>query len=147
MFELRLVEMGLYLCIFEDGHHDNELDGVEVGSYTYFGDFREVIWQRLEGRDWGSRFPTLMNHVDSDGVWTPTECTVLVTELATISEKMERLPPQPLPDTVQQLMVEYSRAPISLADCFIDVDGTPLLDRLIALANAAADADLAIWFQ
>lgn len=139
--------MGLYLCIFEDDHHDNELDGVEVGTYTYFGDAREIISQRLEQGTRGSRFPTLMNHVDSDGVWTPSQCTVLVRELTTIREEMERLPPEALPDSIQELLSEYSRIPNSLADCFIDVDGTPLLDRLITMATAAADAGLDIWFQ
>lgn len=38
--------MGLYLCVFEG---DDELDGVEVGSYADFGAFRSAVATHVEG--------------------------------------------------------------------------------------------------
>lgn len=139
--------MGLYLCIFASDDHDDELDGVEVGSYGYFGDFRDIVSERLEEGVWGSRFPTLMNHEDGDGVWTASECHVLVAELAAIRAEMEELVPRAMPEGVQSVLSEFAREPANLADCFVDVDGALLLDRLFGLASAALDADLDIWFQ
>lgn len=139
--------MGLYLCIFENDATDDELDGVEVGSYAYFGALRDIIAEHLENGAWASRFPTLMNHADADGIWTASECRVLADELSTIRTEMRQLSPPPLPEPVQSVVSEYNLTPANLADCFVDVDGTPLLDRLVALAATGAEAGLSIWLQ
>ena len=78
--------MGLYLCVFASDDSDDDLDGIEVGTYDDFG--------RLPGRgpspaskpatDWGARFPTLLQHSDCDGQWTVDECRTLRDELTTI---------------------------------------------------------------
>ena len=65
--------MGLYLCIFASDLDDEEIDGVEVGAYDDFDLLRTTVAQQLEAGHWGSRFPVLMSHPDSDGEWSPKE--------------------------------------------------------------------------
>jgi hypothetical protein len=48
--------MGLYLCIFAGDDGDEELDGVEVGGYDDFGEFRDLIARLIERGTWASRF-------------------------------------------------------------------------------------------
>ena len=48
--------MGLYLAIFDA---ENEIAGVEVGSYQHFSNFRNSIVDYYENGAAGSRFPTL----------------------------------------------------------------------------------------
>ena len=45
--------MGLNLVIF-DG--DDEVESVDVGAYSDFGNFRDAVAQNLEGGVVGSRF-------------------------------------------------------------------------------------------
>ncbi len=71
--------MGLYLAVFDD---DEELEGVEVGSYDDFSWFRNTIVDRLEEGVAGSRFPTLIKHSHCDGQWSPSEAVALKVELA-----------------------------------------------------------------
>lgn len=40
--------MGLYLCVFAAGDHDEDMEGVEIGGYDDFGDFRDTIADKLE---------------------------------------------------------------------------------------------------
>ena len=81
--------MGLYLCVFEN---DEELEGVEVGSYADFDFFRSSVTAAVEAGQSGSKCPTLINHSDCDGDWTPGEVVMLQQELASISEKFKELP-------------------------------------------------------
>src|SRR5206468_1590548 len=60
--------MSLYLCIFRG---DEEIEGVEVGSYADFGRFRDTVAEKLEDGRQGSRFPLLQLHPDSEGEWDP----------------------------------------------------------------------------
>ena len=46
--------MGLYLCIFAGDDGDEELDGMEVGGYDDFGEFRDLIARLLEDGTWKS---------------------------------------------------------------------------------------------
>ena len=80
--------MGLYLCVFAGTEADDEIDGIEVGSYEDFGRLRDVVAQRLEPDGWGSRFPVLMGHPDSDGQWTPDESMALEAELGVICAEL-----------------------------------------------------------
>src|SRR4030095_13416627 len=82
--------VGLYLAVFED---DEELDGVEVGSYADFGVFRDTITQRLESRRPRARGPTLMTHSDCEGSWSTGDILHLEQELRDIAEGLRRLPP------------------------------------------------------
>jgi hypothetical protein len=140
--------MGLYLCVFAPGNRNEELDAVEVGSYGDFGRLRDTITTRLEPNGWGSRFPTLMLHVDNDGEWTPDEAVTLERELAVIDAELAALPPEPLPDGWQsEVAREFDITPVSLRDCFFDVNGDPLLGRMIDLCRVSIKEDVPILFQ
>lgn len=137
--------MGLYLAIF-DG--DDELDGVEVGSYADFGSFRSAVATHLEGGAAGSRYPTLMLHSDCDGQWSSDEAASLTAELTAITERFMQLPAEPLgegwkPEVAKSLGLR----PTNLYDCFFDVDGEPLLDRFMSLAQLSVERELPILFQ
>jgi hypothetical protein len=140
--------MGLYLCVFGGADGDDELDGVDVGAYADFGRFRDVVAQHLEPDGRGSRFPVLMGHPDSDGEWTPQESAVLAAELAAIGQELGQLPPTGFPDGWQaETAAHFGVEPRTLRECFIDVDGEPLLDRLADLANLSARERQPISFQ
>jgi hypothetical protein len=141
--------VGLYLCVFISPNDDQEIDGVEVGSYDDFFSFRTLIGDRLEGGRWGSRFPLLMSHSDSDGEWSPRHAIQLAVELKTIEAELAALPPIGFPEGSWQAGVAKTTgvAPGSLAECFIDLDGEPLLERLLALTQIAADRNCPISFQ
>lgn len=137
--------MGLYLCVF-DG--DEEVEGVEVGSYADFGLLRDTIHERLEGGVCGARFPTLMNHSDCDGTWSPGEAELLQAELATIAVELAALAPIPLDvEWKKSVARTVGLKPANLLECFFDVDGEPLLDRLRALCACSIRRELPILFQ
>jgi hypothetical protein len=136
--------MGLYLAVFDDG---DEIDGVEVGSYADFAFFRDAVVSGLEGGVAGSRFPTLIVHSDCDGEWTPYEAGNLEAELAVIAEELQGLPPVTLDGWKAEVAKMFGIKPTNLADCFFDVDGEPLLERIIGLAQLSQQRDLPILFQ
>ena len=137
--------MSLYLCIFDE---DEELDGVDVGAYSDFADFRETLATVLEGGDAGSRFPTLMLHLDCDGEWTVEDCSDLERELETVSAELKQRPPREyFAEWQRNAAKQFGLRPSNLSDCFIDVDGEPLLERLIGLAKLAQRRGLPILFQ
>jgi hypothetical protein len=137
--------MGLYLAVFDDG---DELDGVEVGAYADFSAFRNTVIKRLEGGAAGSQFPTLILHADCDGQWTPSEAAALEKELELISAKFRELPPIQFNAGWQKQMAKTFGISVSnLYDCFFDVDGEPLLERLIGLARLSQMRNLPILFQ
>jgi hypothetical protein len=137
--------MSLYLCVFEG---DEELDGVAVGAYSDFGNFRDTVTNDLEGNRRGSRFPTLMIHSDCDGEWTLHDCCKLKKEIETISAEMKQLPPREfLSEWQQKLAISHGLKPQNLSECFIDLDGEPLLERLLGLVNLAQKNNLPILFQ
>lgn len=137
--------MGLYLTVFDD---EDELDGVEVGTYADFDVLREAVVNNLEGRAAGSRFSTLILHSDCDGQWSPSEAMALEKELREISSRFRELPPIPLnSDWQQQIAKIFGIELRSLYDCFFDVDGEPLLERLIGLALLSQAKNLPILFQ
>jgi hypothetical protein len=45
--------MSLYLCVFDD---DTEIDGIDVGSYSDFKDFRNCVTVELENGEIGFRY-------------------------------------------------------------------------------------------
>lgn len=140
--------MGLYLCVFGDERVDDEIEGVEVGSYADFNRFRQTVADNLEGGEWGSRFPVLMGHDDSDGTWGPEEAAQLERELLSIADEFVRLPPVDFESEWQAEIVHSNGIkPQSLLESFIDVDGEPLLERLIDLARTAVTAQMPICFQ
>jgi hypothetical protein len=137
--------MGLNLVIF-DG--EDEIESVDVGAYSDFGNFRDAVTQNLEGGTAGARFPTLMLHSDCDGNWTPGEAAVLEKELEVISTRFKELPPIPFQAGWQKgVAEEFGIEPKSLYDCFIDVNGDPLLLRLASMAKLSQERNLPIAFQ
>jgi len=137
--------MGLYLCIF-DG--DEEVEGVEVGPYSDFNAFRDCIVREIENGNAGSKFPLIVLHSDSDGQWSPVEARQLEIELSSIREKFRRRPPiKILSEWQKQIVKDHALQLECLYDCFIDVDGEPLLDRLIDLARLSYHSNLPIIFQ
>jgi hypothetical protein len=141
--------VGLYLCVFASADVDDEVDGIEVGSYDDFHEFRATVADRLEARVWGSRFPVLMGHPDSDGEWSPAQSVDLCEELFVVRAELAALPPVPFADGTWQSKVAGTTglAGGSLLDHFIDVDGEPLLDRFIQLARASAALGSPILLQ
>jgi len=137
--------VGLYLCVFEE---DDELDGVEVGTYADFGFFRECVAKEMEDGRIGSKYPTLMLHSDCDGVWAPSECEKLKAELRDVSERFKQLPPVPFQAEWQKQVASLlGLKPKRLFDSFIDIDGEPLLERLEKLCDVAIENDQPILFQ
>jgi hypothetical protein len=137
--------MGLYLCVFDE---DEELEGVDVGSYSDFEFFRSSVTELLEDGIAGSKFPTLIIHSDSDGEWSVSESETLRHESTTIAHGFKQLPPTQFhAEWQQQLGKLLGLKPASLYECFIDVDGEPILDRLIQLCDVAIERKLSILFQ
>ena len=137
--------MGLYLAVFEE---DDELDGIDVGSYSDFSFFRNTVVACLEPAGAGSRFPTLILHADCDGEWTPEQSQKLDLELAEIASEFQRLPPVVLNSTWQTEVVKTFGLPLAtLYDCFFDVDGESLLERMRSLAQLSINTGHPILFQ
>jgi hypothetical protein len=139
--------VGLYLAVFAS-EADDEVDGVEVGGYGDFHTFRVAVHDRLERGNWGSRYPTLMNHEDARGVWTPEEARSLARELDEIRQAFRSLPAVDFADGWQREVASSRKLrPASLHESFFDIDGEPLLDRLVDLAKLADRTQQPIWFQ
>ncbi len=137
--------MGLYLCVFRD---DEELEGVDVGAYADFEAFRDYVPQTLEGGKRGHRFPVLMLHPDSDGEWSVAECRKLEGELGEIAQELRARPPVPFSAAWQPESAREAGLVLRSAhESSIDVDGEPLVDRLIALARTATRFGVPIPFQ
>ena len=140
--------MGLYLCVFGSEETDDDLDGIEVGTYDDFDTFREEIHRRLEaGQDWGARFPTLLQHSDCDGEWTVDECHALRTELAAIRTAFAAIDPPPYTGWRVEAAEHAGHRPGNLAEHFIDVDAEILLDRMNDLAVLAIETGRPITFM
>ena len=141
--------MGLYLCVFADDESDVDLEGVEVGGYDDFDSFRELVAVHVEQGVWGSQCPTLMNHVDSSGTWTVEECVRLRSELVQIADVLARVPaPGYTRGTWQQSTAKaLGIEPVTLRDWVFDVDGEPLVHRLIELVDCALAAHRPIHFM
>lgn len=130
--------MSLYLCVF-DG--EQEMEGVEVGSYSDFNRFRSYVAGELEGGAAGSLFPALMMHSDCDGEWSADDCRRLRSELELIRTAMELRPP-PSPEVGHA----WGR-PRNALESFLDVDGQVLVERLQAIVEVALQRGRPVLFQ
>src|SRR4051794_9166794 len=121
--------MGLYLCVFDDT--DNELEGVEVGSYADFNFFRDAVVATVEDGYAGTVCPVINSHSDSDGEWTSDEASDLLVELAQIAEVMRvHAPVEFNSKWKEEVARTFGIRPETLLDCFFDIDGEPLIERL-----------------
>lgn len=137
--------MSLYFCIFDD---EEELDGVDVGAYSDFGDFRNTVVRELERGMGGSRFPTLILHSDCDGEWNLDDCSKLEPELEVICAELKQRPSREFfAEWQKNLAKKLDLRPTTLYDCFIDVDGELLLERMLGLVRLARRRELPILFQ
>lgn len=137
--------MGLYLCVF-DGEED--VDGIDVGAYGDWNDFIKAIIVHGENGVRGSRFPVLTLHSDCDGQWSPLECIELERACDEIERIFTTLPAAPSREGWQaQLAKQLGLRFETLRDCFFDVDGENLFERLRGLAQLARKIDGPILFQ
>ena len=136
--------MGLYLCVFRG---DDELAGVDVGSYEDFERFRDAA--RALDRRVFRRFGILRANVKPNTSWSRREAERLADELEVFGIELKKLPPHAFaPGSWQEAVAqELGLTPASLYDCFFDVDGEPLVDRLRALCRVAVEARERILFQ
>ncbi len=138
--------MGLYLCVFDN--NDEEIDGVDVGSYADFNFFRDTVAANIEGGVYGSICPILQNHSDCDGFWTNHEARLLLTELDLIERTFLTCPPV---DFDVPWKVEVARIfgikPQNLLECFFDIDGESLTNRIRGLALSCIEENTIILFQ
>jgi hypothetical protein len=140
--------MGLYLCVFASDESDEDLGGVEVGTYADFGTFRDQIHRRLElGADRGTRFPVLLQHSDSEGEWTVDECGALRDELATIRTELAAIDPPAYGGWQAEAAEHAGHRPTNYSEYFIDVDGEILLDRIADLVRLAVKTQRPIIFM
>lgn len=138
--------MSLYLCIFDQ--NGVELEGVEVGPYVAYDEFRQTVLEHVEEGAQGEICPTLMLSSDSEGEWSPADAALLIKELKTVEEKFRSLPPVELEVGWKRMLWLGENLPMgSLYDCFFDVDGEPLISRLSFLAQKSVDTQLNIQFQ
>lgn len=137
--------MGLYLAIF-DG--DDEIDGVEVGMYSDFGVFRDAVVKHVEDGIAGSECPTLILHSDCDGEWSSAQSVELENELRRVEAVFQNLPPDmPKDGWKAEVARSLGLKASNLYDCFFDVDGEPLVERLLGLARKSRERSLPILFQ
>ena len=138
--------MGLYLCVFDE--LGGELEGLEVGAYEDFNFFRDAIVATVEQGNIGSVCPVLNNHADSDGEWTSVEAHRLLAELDEISQVMIQYPPVEFNSEWKKKIAHmFGINPKTLLDCFFDIDGEPLIDRLRQLARVSISSGQPILFQ
>src|SRR4051812_11141718 len=95
--------MGLYLCFF-DG--DEDVDGVEVGSYADYNALRDYVVRELEAGRAGSRFPTFVLHSDCDGEWSVVQCESLRNELAEMAAALKERPMVPFNSDWQKVVAK-----------------------------------------
>ena len=138
--------MGLYLCMFDDD--DEEVEGVEIGSYADFNFFRDTVIANVENGMAGSVCPTLILHSDSDGHWTPDEAAALLEEFKTVEKVLKEYPAIALDSPWKMEVAKtFGIVPGNLLECFFDVDCEPLVERLKGLAALSVKRKLSILFQ
>lgn len=138
--------MGLYLCIFDAS--GDEVEGVEVGSYADFNFFRDAVVATVENGAEETVCPTLYNHADNDGEWTSDESKRLLKELEEIAAVMNKYPPVELnADWKKQVAKIFGLNPQTLGECFFDVDGESLIERIRHLVQVSVDSGQPILFQ
>jgi hypothetical protein len=92
--------------------------------------------------------PTLINHHDCDGVWSPQDAASLLDELSIVEETLTQYPAVEFNSPwKKQVAKSFGIAPKNLAECFFDVDGEPLVSRLRELVEVSLNREIPILFQ
>lgn len=138
--------MGLCLIVFAadpGGDEDpEEIAACDVGHYSDFGCFRDMIARKLDAR----RFPTLLLHSDCDGEWSVAEIPVLERELREIAAEFVRMGPEE-PAGAFEHCADRRAGAQSLYDCFHEVNGQNLFEALLRLCAIARDRARPITFM
>ena len=149
--------MGLYLCLFDE--YGEDICGVEVGLYQYFGVFRDTVNQHTNKgllslftkpgyKTFSSQMPTLLQHSDCDGSWSVQDCKLLKAELEEIKQVfLEEPPSKKIISSKQDIFQFFGVKPQNLFECFIDSDCEFLIDRMIELCDVAIEKNRPILFQ
>ncbi|MFG0251629.1 MAG: Imm70 family immunity protein [Phycisphaerales bacterium JB038] len=140
--------MSLCIALFEDDLVDQEIDGLEWGGCDDFEAFRARVADELLEGDWRRGFPVLLTVVDNSAGWPADHVADLAVELRAIAEAFDALPSELHdPESWQaSVLAQLGREPSSLREFFIDVDGQPVIDRLLELAEQAATLDRPLSF-
>ena len=137
--------MGLYLAVFDN---DEEVDGVEVGSYADFVTLRDCVVSELEGGTPGASFPIFSLHPDCDGEWSIADCSKLRDELRGIAYGLTGRPAVAFTSDWQRTVAKsIGLVPRNAYESFVDVDGEFLIDRIQTLVATALERGLPILFQ
>lgn len=119
-----------------------ELNAVETATEDDFMFFRDSVHLALEGGRFASRFPILFKTFFSD--WQSEDVPDLERELREIQSAFRRLPPEPPDGNWRARLRQSGRTPETLAEVYVDKDGAPLLERLIALVRTAREKSLPV---
>ncbi len=139
--------MGLCLYIldrdppFED-EEPTELAECDVGAYSDFGAFRDLISKHLDD----SKYPVLMNHSDCDGEWPLEDIPLLERELRVIAKAFQKLPPEE-PVGGLEHAAKYRVGAKSLYDCVHVVGGRNIFEALLDLCAKARKFKRPIFFM
>jgi hypothetical protein len=117
-----------------------ELAAVETATEDDFMFFRDSVHLALENGKFASRFPILFKTFFSD--WEAEDVPSLERELKEIHAAFRTLPPEPPDGNWRQKLRHSGRTPATLAEVYVDRDGEPLLEGLIALAQTAGERRL-----
>ena len=138
--------MGLYLCVFDD--EETDLEGVDVGPYSEWNRFVDCVASTCEGGVEGSRYPLLTVHSDSDGECSALEASVLLKGINEIRRRFDGYPCIPFESDWQRgIAKQFGIQPSSLAECFFDVDGENIFDRLGDVLSKAVEVCRPVSFQ
>lgn len=125
---------------------DEKLTAVSTESIDDFYYFRDSVHNALEEGEFGSKFPIFMCRSEPDE-WKVEELNRLQQELESIAEAFKKLPPDPLDSHWQSRLAISKRRATNLYEVFADVEGKPLLGRLIDLCLVARKAQKPILIE
>lgn len=106
-----------------------------LDSRAHFRSFFSTIWNRLEHRQWGSRFPVMMNRLFL-GEADASEMDALAAELKVIQEELRKLPVYELtwnyeqPDACPPDGMQFDAPVRTCEDFFCHYNGLNLFNKL-----------------
>ncbi len=119
-----------------------ELDAVQTATEDDFMFFRDSVHLALEDGKFASRYPILFKTFYSD--WATEDVPELERELKEIDAAFRKMAPNPPDENWRRKLRRSERSPASLAEVFVDQNGSPLIERLAALACTARENALPV---